>query len=94
MTRIRWTRAAADDLEQIKNYLLQHYPAFAQPTVLRIYEDILMLKKFPLRGRTGREEGTRELVFSGLPYVAVYRTKENTIEVLRIYHGAQGRTAL
>ena len=43
------------------------------------------------RGRVGREEGTRELVFTSLPYVAVYRVKEQTIQVLRIYHGAQER---
>jgi hypothetical protein len=26
--RIRWTVPAADDLQNIKNYLQQHYPAF------------------------------------------------------------------
>jgi toxin ParE1/3/4 len=45
----------------------------------------------PNRGRPGREEGTRELVFSPLPYVAVYRVKGQCIEVVRIYHGAQDR---
>lgn len=37
----------------------------------------------------GRQEGTREILFQPLPYVAVYRVTEQTIEVLRIYHGAQ-----
>ena len=45
----------------------------------------------PHRGRVGREEGTRELVFTSLPYVAAYRVKEQTIEILHIYHGAQDR---
>jgi hypothetical protein len=31
--RIRWTVPAADDLENIKNYLQRHYPHFAEPTV-------------------------------------------------------------
>jgi len=35
---------------------------------------------------------TREILFPPLPYVGVYRMKEQTIEVLRIYHGAQDRT--
>ena len=39
----------------------------------------------------GREEGTRELPFAPLPYVAVYRVKHRTIEVLRIHDGAQDR---
>ncbi len=32
--RVRWTPAAAADLELIKDYLKKQYPHFAQPTVL------------------------------------------------------------
>jgi plasmid stabilization system protein ParE len=39
--RIRWTPAAAADLEHIKNYLTEHNPQFAQSTVLELYETIL-----------------------------------------------------
>lgn len=91
MMRIRWTPAAAADLEQIKNYLTKRHPSFAQPTVVKLYETIRSLKTSPLRGRVGREEGTRELVYTPLPYIAVYRVKEQTIEILHIYHGAQER---
>jgi hypothetical protein len=38
--RIRWTPAAADDLEQISNYLSRNNPQFRQSTMLRLYEDI------------------------------------------------------
>jgi len=31
--RLRWTNPAADDLENIKNYLQQNYPDFAEPTM-------------------------------------------------------------
>ena len=34
--RIRWTVPAADDLQNIKNYLQQNYPQFAEPTVRTI----------------------------------------------------------
>jgi plasmid stabilization system protein ParE len=50
------------------------------------------LKELPYRGRLGTEEGTREILFPPLPYVAVYRVREQIIEVLRIYHGAQDRS--
>jgi plasmid stabilization system protein ParE len=30
-------------------------------------------------------------LFLPLPYIAVYRVKEQSIEVVRIYHGAQDR---
>src|SRR5260370_15483438 len=63
--RIRWTRAAAEDLEHIKDYLTEHYPHLAQSTVLELYEAIRSLKESPRRGRLtaqGRsEEHTSEL---------------------------------
>jgi addiction module RelE/StbE family toxin len=89
--RIRWTRAAAEDLEHIKDYLTEHYPHLAQSTVLELYEAIRSLKTSPRRGRMGREEGTRELVLSRLPYIVAYRIKEQAVEVLHIFHGAQNR---
>jgi addiction module RelE/StbE family toxin len=89
--RIRWTYAAAEDLEHIKGYLTEHHPQFAQSTLLELYETIRSLKTSPRRGREGREEGTRELVLSRPPYIVAYRIKEQAIEVLHIYHGAQDR---
>ena len=62
--RIRWTLAAADDLEQISSYLGQKHPTYWQSTIRKLYQGIRSLKDFPSRGRVGREEGTRELTFS------------------------------
>ena len=89
--RIRWTPAAAADLQQVSDYLKAHHPHFRQPTMHKVYAAIQSLKAWPNRGRLGREEGTRELLFPPLPYIAVYRVKEQSIEVLRIYHGLQDR---
>jgi addiction module RelE/StbE family toxin len=89
--RIRWTPAAAADLQHINNYLKDHHPHYRQPTIRRLYEAIRSLKESPHRGRPGREDGTRELLFPPLPYVAVYRLMDQSIEVLRIYHAAQDR---
>ena len=89
--RIRWTPAAAADLQHLGDYLKDHHPHFRQPTMRKVYAAIQSLREWPHRGRVGREEGTRELLFPPLPYIAVYRVKEQIIEVLRIFHGAQGR---
>jgi toxin ParE1/3/4 len=89
--RLRWTPAAAEDLESIGGYRAQHLPTFEQSTILDIYQTILTLRSTPYRGRAGREEGTRELVLSRLPYIVVYRVKGNDVEILHIYHGAQHR---
>jgi toxin ParE1/3/4 len=87
--RIRWTPVAAADLEQISEYLREHHRQYWQPTIRRLYQEIRSLKQFPQRGRQGREPGTRELTFPPLPYIAVYRVKETTVEILRIYPGAR-----
>jgi toxin ParE1/3/4 len=76
-------------LENIKDYVNHKYPKLAQPTIRKVYDGIVSLKTMPYRGRIGREEGTRELVLAPLPYIAVYRVREQDIEVLHIYHGAQ-----
>ncbi len=89
--RIRWTPSAAEDLQHISDYLKQHHPHYRQATIRKVYSAIQSLKEWPLCGRVGREDGTRELLFPPLPYVAVYRVREQSIEVLRIYHGAQER---
>lgn len=92
MTRIRWTPAAAADLDQIKDYLIEHHPDLAQPTMLKLYAAILSLKRMPNRGRPGRERNTRELVLAPLPYIAAYRVNAEAIEILHIHHGARDRS--
>ncbi len=89
--RIRWTPAAAADLQTISDYLKERHPHYRQATMRKLYEAIRSLKQWPNRGRPGREQGTREIVFQPLPYIAVYRATGPAIEVLRIYHGAQDR---
>ena len=89
--RVRWTHVAADDLQHIFDYLTQHEPHLAQSTVTSIRDAVLSLKTFPNRGRRGAVEGTRELLHERLPYIVAYRVREDTIEVLHIWHPAQDR---
>jgi plasmid stabilization system protein ParE len=60
---MRWTPAAADDLEHIAAYLKANHPDYARATVHELYEAIRSLRLSPLLSRLGREPGTRELVF-------------------------------
>jgi len=89
MIRVRWTLPAADDLGSIKNYLQEHYPHFAEPTVRTIYQRIRSLKGLPYLGKPGHCVGTRELALTPLPYVVVYSVKDQAVEILHIYHGAR-----
>lgn len=56
---------------------------------LTIYEEVNSLVQFPYLGRAGRKSNTRELMFHGLPYLAIYRLRDEIVEILRILHGAQ-----
>ena len=47
------------------------------------------LEAFPHLGRPGRVQGTREIAFPPLPFVAIYEVDDDQIIVLRILHGAQ-----
>jgi len=86
---IRWTQPATRDLTQICDYVEQHSNApTARQVALSIHESVGRLAMFPLQGRAGRLPNTRELVIAGLPYVVVYRTGANAVEILRILHGA------
>jgi len=89
--RIRWTPAAAADLQHISDYLQQQHPRYRDATVRRLYKTLRTLKDWPDRGRIGRAKGTKELLFPPLPYVAVSRVTDQSLEILRIYHTAQDR---
>jgi len=87
--QVRWTRPAAQDLERIALHIRQNNPAVALRVAKTIYDRCMGLQMFPNRGRNGRIAGTRELIFAPLPYIAVYRVKDDRVEILRIYHSAQ-----
>jgi len=88
--RLRWTTPAVSDLTHACDYIEKHAsPATARRVALKIYQGVSSLTQFPYRGRPGRKLNTRELVFPGLPYLAIYPIREDVIEVVRILHGAQ-----
>ncbi len=88
--RIQWTEPAARDFTNICDYTEeQDGTAAASRVALRIYEGVDLLARFPNRGRPGRKRGTRELIFAGLPFPAIYRLRKDVVEIARILHGAQ-----
>ncbi len=64
-------------------------PAAALRVARTIYTALAELPKFPYRGRIGLAPGTREIVFSPWPYIAVYEIIEEQLQVLRIRHLSQ-----
>lgn len=54
---LRWTSAAADDLENIANFLFERTPENAARLIRELYDAPSILKDFPNRGRAGKKQG-------------------------------------
>ena len=87
--RLEWSLFAVTDREEIFDTIEADDPGAAIAMDERIEEAIEMLPQFPLSGRSGRVDGTRELVIAGTPYIAAYRIAADTIRILRVLHGAR-----
>jgi toxin ParE1/3/4 len=86
---LEWTDLAASDLIEILDYIAEDNPAAALAAVDRIEQTSLRLADFPLSGREGSLQSTRELPIPSLPFVIIYSIRETTVEILRVLHGAQ-----
>ena len=85
--RLRWTRLAEADLDDIAAYIGQDSPAAAARVVLELIDQAeVLLTRHAALGRPGRVLGTRELVIGNLPYVMPYRVRDDYVEVLRVLH--------
>ena len=86
---IVWLPLAVQDIIHIRTYIAEQNPQSASKIAQRIDQAVNHLAQMPHMGRSGRVFGTRELVISGTPFLAVYRLHNHRIEILRILHGRQ-----
>ena len=85
--RLRWTRRAERDLDEIAAYIGQDSPSAAARVILELIDQVeSALLGQPAVGRAGRVLGTRELIIRGLPHIVPYRLREKDIEILRVLH--------
>lgn len=59
----------------------------ARDAISKIENQIKVLSEKPDIGRVGGCEGTREVVLSGLPYIAIYEKTDSSITILRVLYG-------
>jgi addiction module RelE/StbE family toxin len=86
---IRWTRKALGRLEEIAGYIAKDNPNRAQTFMCELRDKLDILKEHQL-GSAGRVFGTKELVLHK-NYIAVYRVKDDQVQILTILHAAQNR---
>jgi addiction module RelE/StbE family toxin len=87
--KVAWTRSALADLDSAYDSISEERPDAALRTIERIDIAIEALRRHPEIGRTGRMNGTRELIITGTPFIAAYRLDAKRIEVLALIHGAR-----
>jgi toxin ParE1/3/4 len=87
--QVRWLRRALKNLDDEAAYIAREDLEAAARIVERIASAVDQLASHPALGRPGRVPGTRELVISGTPYIVPYRIRGDTVEILRIFHGAR-----
>jgi toxin ParE1/3/4 len=86
---VEWSGQASNDLLAIFDYILQDDPAAAIRMEERIRLAAGRLADHPRMGRPGRAPRTRELPIPGSPYLLVYRTDRERVQILRVFHGTQ-----
>ncbi len=86
---VKWLRKALKNLEQAYDYVAEENVDAAIALVLKIRAATDQLAEFPMMGRAGRIDGTRELVITNTPYIVIYRVKGRSVEILRVMHSSR-----
>jgi toxin ParE1/3/4 len=86
--QIRWSRRASNELDLIYNYLTAENAQAAARQLHLILDAVKQLGKFPVSGKLGDVQRTRELIVPGTPYIIYYRRTEIAVKLLSIRHGA------
>ena len=85
-----WSAEAIDDLIALRAYIDDVDNAAAQRIALRIIDTVeKLLSENADIGRPGRVPGTRELVIAKTPFIVPYRLQGETLQILRVLHGAR-----
>lgn len=87
--KLRWTARALADLDRIASRIAKDKPLAATRFALAVQDRAAMLSSFPLLGRAGAYQDTRELVVHK-NYLVTYRLRGDEVQVLQVWHVARG----
>lgn len=82
------TPSAETDLVGIWAYIAEHSISAADRFLNRIRDQIALTAAHPGRGERDRRVGGRRRFLVG-PYLVFYEATDDTLHILRIYHGAR-----
>ena len=87
--RVRWLRTALRNLDEEAAYVARDDPNAARVVVARVLGAVATLAEQPGLGRPGRVPGTRELVVGKTRYIVPYRVRDESVEILRVFHSSR-----
>jgi plasmid stabilization system protein ParE len=92
--KVIWSDEAIADLAAAVRYIAADRPTVAEKFGVAIFEQTRKLADFPLIGRILPEKNdaaVREIIFD--PYRIIYEVNPDgqTVDILRVWHGARGR---
>ncbi|ARM91144.1 toxin-antitoxin system toxin RelE/ParE family protein (plasmid) [Rhizobium sp. CIAT894] len=88
MPELEWLETARADLLAIIDYISDDNPDAAQRLKDDIETKAAKLPEHPRLYRSGRVEGTREMIVRA-NYIVVYTEDPYTVRILRVLHAAQ-----
>lgn len=84
---VKFSPQAIADLIAIHTYIADQDPFAAGRILSRLRQVTETLGQFPLLGRPGAVDGTREFAVSGLPYTVIYQVVSTAeLDILTILH--------
>lgn len=86
---IVWSRRAIRHLTHVRRYIAERNPSAAGRVARSILEAVERLVDQPHLGRPGRVPGTRELVVPDTPYLIPYRVRQQSVEIIAVFHERQ-----
>ena len=86
--KLRWTRRALADLNRIATRIAADKPTAASEFAGAVSSKVDRLREFPLLGRIGVYQDTRELVVHK-NYLVTYRLRADEVQVLQVWHLAR-----
>lgn len=89
---IIWLPEAAEDLQQISDFVAQTSPAYADSMIGRILDAVENLQPFPRIGHAVTEVRIKGVALRELavpPYRVIYRLRDDRVVILAVIHGAR-----
>ena len=87
--KLRYTRRAAGELDEISRYFLEHNPRAGEEFFSALEVLLGHLTVMPALGRPTNIANVRVIVVPRYPYRIFYMAERDTINVLSIFHTAR-----